>query len=73
MKTTRSKFTNLSATYVCPCCGEEFNDPDEVSWEESRGEFWGMPVYEKYSTLRCPYCGEEITEDDIKEDEAWQE
>lgn len=38
--------------YICGECGMIF---DEIAhWEESRGEFWGQPAYERMSG--CPYC-----------------
>ena len=50
--------------YKCLDCGRVFEEP--ASWDESRGEFWGMPAYETVSG--CPYCNsgdyEEYTEDD---------
>ena len=38
--------------YRCNDCGREF---DELEfWQESRGEFWGIPCTETMSG--CPYC-----------------
>lgn len=39
--------------YICQCCGGRFETP--VLWRESRGEYFGYPVYEE--VLGCPYCG----------------
>ena len=36
-------------------CGAIFEEPDWV--EESRGEFWGMPAYERMAY--CPHCGDD--------------
>ena len=38
--------------YKCISCGEVFEEPAE--WEESRGECFGSPAYEK--CCGCPYC-----------------
>ena len=38
--------------YKCTECGHEFELPD--TWQEYRGEFWGMPAYETISG--CPMC-----------------
>lgn len=49
--------------YRCLDCGHEFDTP--VSWEESRGEFWGIPCAE--TMYGCPYCKgdfEESEDDD---------
>lgn len=54
--------------YKCSECGFEFDDV--AYWEESRGEYWGVPVYE--TCCGCPACHgdyEEITETD-DEDES---
>lgn len=40
--------------YKCAECGNVFSEDEVATWEESRGEFWGMPCYEKVSG--CPYC-----------------
>jgi len=38
--------------YICIDCGFEFDEPAE--WEESRGECFGFPAYERMSG--CPCC-----------------
>ena len=45
-------------------CGAEFDEPEMV--EESRGEFWGVPCYERM--FYCPVCGDDCFEE-IKEEE----
>lgn len=40
--------------YQCGDCGMIFDEDEIETWEESRGEFWGMPAYETVSG--CPYC-----------------
>lgn len=38
--------------YKCFDCGRIFETPH--TWQEPRGEFWGMPCTETVSG--CPYC-----------------
>ena len=38
----------------CIDCGKIFDDDDVAVWEESRGEFWGVPCSETVSG--CPHC-----------------
>lgn len=40
--------------YKCAECGLIFDESEIAVWEEDRGEFWGMPAYEKLSG--CPRC-----------------
>lgn len=40
--------------FKCCECGHLFEDGEEARWEESRGECWGSPAYEKMSG--CPIC-----------------
>ena len=55
--------------YKCNDCGRLFEVPD--SYEESRGEFWGVPCTE--TMYMCPYCErddfEEYEEEEDDEDE----
>lgn len=56
--------------YICGECGMIF---DEIAhWEESRGEFWGQPAYERMSG--CPYCHstdfDEYDPDAIEDEES---
>lgn len=64
-------------SYLCLDCGSEFDEP--ASWQESRGEFWGMPCSE--TMYGCPFCHgdyveveyaniEEIEEEEGEEDEC---
>lgn len=39
---------------ICLECGKVFDEDDIEYWEESRGEYWGMPCTEKMSG--CPRC-----------------
>lgn len=41
---------------ICKCveCGHIFDEIESVSYEESRGEFWGSPCSETVSG--CPLC-----------------
>lgn len=39
--------------FKCTECGRVFEEPAE--WEESRGEYWGVPCTE--TMYGCPYCG----------------
>ena len=45
--------------YKCNCCGELFEEPEVISVEEGRGEYWGVPCSETMYYERCPHCGEE--------------
>lgn len=40
--------------FKCDDCGHIFEEGEQAVWEESRGEFWGVPCYEKVSG--CPIC-----------------
>lgn len=40
--------------YICLDCGHIFEDGEQAIWEESRGEFWGIPCTEKMDG--CPLC-----------------
>ena len=40
--------------FKCADCGLIFDESEIAVWEEDRGEFWGMPAYEKMSG--CPRC-----------------
>ena len=40
--------------YVCLNCGCIFSEDDVATWQESRGEFWGIPCSETVSG--CPIC-----------------
>ena len=54
--------------FRCLECDAEFEEP--VRFEESRGEYWGVPCSE--TLWGCPYCHgeyEEIKEDEDEEDE----
>lgn len=46
--------------YKCLECGHVFDEEDVAEWEESRGEYWGSPCYEKMSG--CPVCHGEYEE-----------
>lgn len=49
----------------CEHCGELFSEPG--TYEEYRGEFWGMPAYETMAC--CPYCGSDEFYEYEEEDE----
>jgi transposase-like protein len=38
----------------CKDCERTFDESEIATWEESRGEFWGMPCTETMSG--CPFC-----------------
>ena len=40
--------------YHCNECGHLFEEGEQSTWSESRGEFWGNPCSEKMSG--CPIC-----------------
>lgn len=41
-------------TLKCNDCGATFDECDVAEWNENRGEFWGMPAYERMTG--CPEC-----------------
>ena len=60
----------------CLECGHVFSEYDLNTWEESRGEHFGIPCYEKISgcpicegdyeeTVQCAVCGSEHLEDEL--------
>ena len=53
-------------SYICLDCGEKFDEP--ASWQESRGEFWGVPCSETVSG--CPYCKGDYVEVEELENEG---
>ena len=40
--------------YRCKECGNLFEEGEQATWQESRGEFWGNPCTENMSG--CPLC-----------------
>ena len=63
-------------SYKCLECGHVFSEYDLNTWEESRGEHFGIPCYEKMSgcpicegdyeeTVQCAVCGSEHIEDEL--------
>lgn len=40
--------------YKCMECGHLFEEGEQKTWEEERGEFWGSPASETMSG--CPVC-----------------
>lgn len=54
--------------FKCCECGHVFKEPK--SWQESRGEFWGVPCSE--TMYGCPICEgdfEEVDADDNNDEE----
>lgn len=62
--------------YKCLECGNLFEEGEQATWQESRGEFWGSPCnktlsgcpvckgeYEK--TVKCSICSSEHLEDEL--------
>ena len=60
----------------CLECGHVFSEYDLNTWEERRGEHFGIPCYEKMSgcpicegdyeeTVQCAVCGSEHLEDEL--------
>ena len=60
----------------CLECGHVFSEYDLNTWEESRGEHFGIPCYEKMigcpicegdyeETVQCAVCGSEHLEDEL--------
>ena len=42
--------------YRCKECGNLFDEDDVKIVEESRGEYWGFPCYEKMRLSPCCEC-----------------
>ena len=40
--------------YYCLECGHLFEDGEQSTWQEDRGEYWGTSSFEKMSG--CPIC-----------------
>ena len=40
--------------FKCNECGNIFAEDELAEWNENRGEFWGMPAYERMTG--CPAC-----------------
>lgn len=62
--------------YRCLECGHIFEEGEQKTWSESRGEFWGEPCGEEMSgcplckgeyekTVRCAVCFSEHLEDEL--------
>lgn len=55
--------------YKCADCGAIFDEDEIAEWKESRGEFWGMPCYEKMAGCpRCFSCGIDEYDPDAEEE-----
>lgn len=46
--------------YKCMECEHLFEEGEQKTWKEDRGEFWGSPCYEEMSG--CPLCDGEYDE-----------
>lgn len=62
--------------YKCLECGHLFEEGEQATWEESRGEFWGTSCSEEMNgcpickgdyeeTKRCEICGGEFLKDEL--------
>ena len=62
--------------YKCLKCGHIFENGEQETWQESRGEFWGQPVSETMNgcpkchgdyaeTMPCVECGSEQLDEDL--------
>ena len=62
--------------YKCLECGHIFEEGEQATWSESRGEFWGFPCSEEVDgcplckgdyeeTTPCKICGSEHLEEDL--------
>ena len=62
--------------FKCTECGCVFEEGEEATWEESRGEFWGVSCSETMSgcpecqgdyeeAFECKGCGEYFFEDEL--------
>ena len=55
----------------CDDCGWIGESEDLKIVEESRGEFWGAPAYERMSY--CPVCGSDCLDEYKEEDEKYED
>ena len=66
--------------FVCLECGHVFDEDEIVTWQDSRGECWGVPCSEEVGgcpcclgdfvkTYQCDCCGEWITGEYVKTDD----
>ncbi len=55
--------------YKCYDCGAVFEQPIIKEWDESRGEFWGMPCCEHMVEWHCPCCDSDDIDEYNEEDE----
>lgn len=69
--------TEIEGKYYCKDCNEFFDTPHVIEYDESRGEFWGIPCSEHMVEWHCPMCDSEaivessdIILDDLEEIEA---
>lgn len=55
----------------CYDCGAVFEEDEVVveEYDESRGEFWGMPCSEHIVEWHCPCCGSDGIDDYYEEEE----
>ena len=51
----------MTDMFKCNDCGTVFHSSEFKVVEESRGEFWGAPAFERM--YYCPGCGSEDYED----------
>ena len=56
---TRIKVPTRVDRYYCEDCQSWFHTPHIVEYDESRGEFWGMPCSEHMVEWHCPNCDSE--------------
>ena len=55
--------------FKCADCGLIFDESEIAEWQEERGEFWGMPAYEKM--CGCPQCHSgDIDEFEVQNDDG---
>lgn len=47
-------------SYICLNCGNVFEDGEQITFQENRGEYFGVPCSKKISG--CPKCGGEYEE-----------
>ena len=63
-------------SYKCLECGHIFEEGEEDHWQESRGEYWGIPWFEDMvgcplcrgdyeKTVKCEVCGSDHLEDEL--------
>ena len=55
--------------WYCCDCETWFDEPNVIEYDESRGEYWGIPCSEHMVECHCPNCDSEDIEENYYEEE----